>query len=403
MFAPFPMTNPALHATRHFMIPGPATYDVIVVGTGGMGAAAACHLAGRGVRVLGLDRFPVAHDRGSSHGQTRLIRLAYYEHPDYVPLLRRARDLWHDLQREADRPLLGESGLVTAGPATGDVIAGSLASAHAHALPVERLTATAANARWPALRVPEAWDVVHESTAGYLFVEECVRAHAAAATRAGAELRSGVTVHGWRVEHDRAVVETDAGAFTAARLVLCPGPWAAGLLQLPAVPLVVLRKSLFWFAASPGRAADHAPGRLPCFAFDTPAGFFYGFPAVDDRGIKVANHSGGRTVADPLDLDRRVDPDEQRQLERCLGDHLPGVGRTPTHHVACMYTMSPDHHFLLGLHPAHPQVAIAAGFSGHGFKFASVVGEILADLATAGRTRHPIAFLAPDRFARPRP
>ena len=372
--------------------------DVIVIGTGGMGAAAACHLARRGVRVVGLDRFPVAHDRGSSHGQTRLIRLAYYEHPDYVPLLRRAYALWHDLEREAGRPLLVKSGLVMAGPAAGDVILGALASARTHALPVERLTATEATVRWPALRVPEAWDVVYESTAGYLFVEECVRAHATAATRAGAELRSGVTVHGWRVAGDGVVVETDAGAFRAARLVLCPGAWAAGLLQLPAVPLTVLRKSLFWYPAAREHEAEHAAGRLPCFAFDTPAGFFYGFPSLDERGIKVANHSGGRTVTDPLDLDRAVDPDEQRQIERWLGDHLPGVSRTRTDHAACLYTMSPDHHFLLGIHPAHPQVAIAAGFSGHGFKFASVVGEILADLATTGRTSHPIGFLAPDRL-----
>ena len=373
--------------------------DVIVIGTGGMGAAAACHLARRGVRVLGLDRFPVAHDRGSSHGQTRLIRLAYYEHPDYVPLLRRAYALWHDLEREAGRPLLVESGLVMAGPAAGEVITGALASARTHALPVEQLTATEATARWPALRVPEAWHVVYESTAGYLFVEECVRAHAAAATRAGAELRSGVTVHGWRVAEDGVIVETDAGTFTAARLVLCPGAWAAGLLQLPAVPLTVLRKSLFWYAAARGREAEHAAGRLPSFAFDTAAGFFYGFPALDGRGIKVANHSGGRTVADPIDLDRAVDPEERRQIERWLDDHLPGVNHPLTDHAACLYTMSPDHHFLLGLHPEHPQVALAAGFSGHGFKFASVVGEILADLATTGRTSHPIGFLSPGRFA----
>jgi sarcosine oxidase len=385
------------------IIQGQHVSDVIVIGTGGMGAAAACHLASRGIRVLGLDRFPVAHDRGSSHGQTRLIRLAYYEHPDYVPLLRRAYALWHDREREAGRPLLVESGLVMAGPRAGDVITGALASARTHDLPVERLTAAEATARWPVLRVPEAWDVVYESTAGYLFVEECVRAHAAAATRAGAEFRSGVTVHGWHVAGDGVVVETDAGAFRAARLVLCPGSWAAGLLQLPAVPLTVLRKSLFWYPAAREHEAEHAAGRLPCFAFDTPAGFFYGFPALDERGIKVANHSGGRTVADPLDLDRAVDPEEQRQIERWLGDHLPGVGRTPADHAACLYTMSPDHHFVLGLHPAHPQVAIAAGFSGHGFKFASVVGEILADLATTGRTIHPIGFLAPDRFPKGRP
>jgi sarcosine oxidase len=373
--------------------------DVIVVGTGGMGAAAACHLARRGLRVLGLDRFSPAHDRGSSHGQTRLIRLAYYEHPDYVPLLRRAYALWHDLEREAGRPLLVASGLVMAGPAAGEVITGALVSARTHALPVEQLTATEATARWPALRVPEAWDVVYESTAGYLFVEECVRAHAAAATRAGAELRSGVTVHGWRVAEDGVVVETDAGAFTAARLVLCPGPWAAGLLHLPHVPLTVLRKSLFWYAPSRADLPRHVAPALPCFACDTPAGFCYGFPALDDRGVKVAVHSGGATVADPLIVDRSIDTGERHAIETFLDGHLPRLGRRLTAHATGLYTMSPDHHFLLGLHPQHPQVALAAGFSGHGFKFASVVGELLADLTTTGRTPHPIDFLSPGRFA----
>jgi monomeric sarcosine oxidase len=376
-------------------------HDVIVIGTGGMGTAAACHLARRGARVLGLDRFPPGHDRGSSHGQTRLIRTAYYEHPDYVPLLQRARRLWRDIEREAGRPLLVETGLVMAGPASGDVIAGSLAAARLHGLPVERLTAQAASGRWPALRVPAAWDVVFEASAGYLLVEDCVRAHAAAATRAGADLRSGVTVHGWRAEGRGLVVEADGGPYTADRLVLCPGAWAAGLLQLPAAPLEVLRKSLFWYAPAAADRPLHAPAALPCFAFDTPAGFFYGFPALDDRGVKCANHSGGPVVNDPLAVDRGVDPAEQRQIEDWLADHLPRVGRRLTAHAACLYTMSPDHHFLLGLHPAHPQVAIAAGFSGHGFKFASVVGEVLADLATTGRTPHPIGFLAPNRFAPP--
>jgi sarcosine oxidase len=375
------------------------TFDAIVVGSGGMGSAAACHLARRGVRVLALDRFPLAHDRGSSHGQTRLIRLAYYEHPDYVPLLLRARDLWLDLEADVGRTLLNESGLLAAGPATGTVVAGTLASARAHSLPVEPLSARAAVARWPAFRMPDDWQAVFEARAGHLAVEDCVRAHAEMATRAGATLRHGVTVHGWQIEDGRALVRTDAGDFTAGRLVLCPGPWAAGLLRLPRPPLVVLRKSLFWYALPHATASPYAAGRLPCFAFDTPAGFFYGFPAVDARGLKVAEHTGGRPVTAADDVDRGIDPHERQRIEGWLGDHLPGVGTRLEGHAACLYTMTPDHHFLLGLHPDHPQVALAAGLSGHGFKFASVVGEILADLATTGRTLHPIGFLSPTRFA----
>ncbi|MFM7107476.1 MAG: N-methyl-L-tryptophan oxidase [Planctomycetaceae bacterium] len=372
-------------------------FDVVVVGTGGMGAAAASHLARLNVRVLGLDRFPVAHDRGSSHGQTRLIRLAYYEHPDYVPLLRRAYDLWRDLEHEAGRTLLVESGLVMAGPPGCDLVAGAERSAGLHGLDLERLAPAEARRRWPAFTMPDDWEAVHEARGGYLSVEECVRAHADAALRAGAELRHGVTVRGWRADGGSLVVDTDRGPVAAGRLVLCPGAWAADLLRLPAIRLRVLRKSLFWYEPAPAGRAAHAAGTLPCFAFDAPGGFFYGFPAIDGRGVKVAEHTGGRDVADPLTVDRGIDDAERRAIESFLGAHLPGACGRLSDHVACLYTMSPDSHFVLGLHPDEPRVAIAAGFSGHGFKFASVVGEVLAHLLLDGRSRHPIGFLSPDR------
>lgn len=367
--------------------------DVIVVGTGGMGAAAAWHLARRGARVLGLDRFPIAHDRGSSHGQTRLIRMAYYEHPDYVPLLRLAYERWRELERETARRLLVESGLLMVGPPAGDLIAGCLRSAAMHGVPIEPLTVAEARGRWPAFQMPDDWAAVHEPRGGYLFVEDCVAAHAAAAVRAGADLRSGVTVHDWRVTGKDVAVHTDAGVFTARRLVLCPGPWAGGLLHLPTAPLTVLRKSLFWHTA--GTAVAAMP--LPCFAFDTPSGFYYGFPPLDGRGFKVAEHTGGVPVADPLDVDRSLDRAEQERVGRFLAVHLPMTGGAWSDHATCLYTMSADGHFLLGLHPRHPAVSLAAGFSGHGFKFASAVGTILADLAIDGTTAAPIGFLAPDR------
>ncbi|MFM9057792.1 MAG: N-methyl-L-tryptophan oxidase [Planctomycetaceae bacterium] len=372
-------------------------FDVVVAGTGGMGAAAALHLARRGVSVLGLDRFPVAHDRGSSHGQTRLIRLAYYEHPDYVPLLRRAYQLWHELERGSGAPLLTESGVVMAGPCGCDLVAGAELAARTHGLDLERIALADVRRRWPALSIPDEWRVVHEACGGYLFVEACVRAHAEAAVRAGAELRHGVEVRGWRAEGDSLVVETDRGAVAAGRLVLCPGAWASDLVRLPSLALRVQRKSLFWHEPLAAHRAAHAAGVLPCFAFDTPAGFFYGFPALDERGVKVAEHTGGREVADPLRVDRGIEAAERAAVEHFLRAHLPGACGRLTDHATCLYTMSPDSHFVLGLHPEEPRVAIAAGFSGHGFKFASVMGEVLADLALDGRTRHPIGFLAPER------
>jgi sarcosine oxidase len=374
------------------------TFDVIVVGAGGMGTAAAWQLARRGARVLALDRFPPGHDRGSSHGQTRLIRQAYYEHPDYVPLLLEAYEAWRDLEAACGRRLLVESGLVMAGPETGAVVPGALQSARIHGLTVETLTAGEAAARWPALRIPPEFRVVFEPRGGYLLVDDCVRAQAEQARAHGADLRAGITVHGWRTVGDDVVVETDGGRFAAARLVLCPGAWATDLLQMPQVPLVVLRKSLFWYGPPAAAGTCFDAGTLPCFAFDTEAGFFYGFPRLDDRGVKLAEHTGGQAVADPLAVDRGVDPAEQDHIEQVITTHLPALGRDRCGHATCLYTMSPDAHFLLGPHSEHPQVAIAAGFSGHGFKFASVVGGILADLALTGATSAPIGFLAPTRF-----
>jgi sarcosine oxidase len=375
-----------------------ARFDVIVVGLGGIGSAAAFHLADRGARVLGLDRFPIAHDRGSSHGQTRLIRRAYFEHPDYVPLLDRAYALWRDLEARTGRRLLVESGLMLAGPPESDVLAGAIHAAEKHGIPIDRLSAAEACRRWPQFTVPEEWAAVHEPQAGYLFVEECVAAHAAAAEAAGATLQTATDVRAWRIEGDGIAVVTDQGEIAADRLVLAPGPWAPGLLDLAAIPLVVLRKSLFWYRPPPARAAEFAAGSLPCFAFARPDGFFYGFPMLDDRGVKIAEHTGGTVVADPLAVDRSIEPREQQTLDAVITAHLPRLGTAVADHAACLYTMSPDHHFIVGLHPDHDRIAIAAGFSGHGFKFASVMGEALADFVLTGTTPLPLGFLSPTRF-----
>ncbi len=373
-------------------------FDVIVVGLGGIGSAASFHLAARGCRVLGLDRFPIAHDHGSSHGQTRLIRLAYFEHPDYVPLLRRAFDLWRGLEARTGRQLLVESGLMMAGPPNSDVIRGAIASADTHGLALDRLSPPEVCRRWPQFVIPESWTAVHESRAGYLFVEACVAAHAASATAAGATLETGVGVTGWRSDGGGVVVTTDRGDVAADRLVLAPGPWAESLLRLPAARLTVLRKSLFWYRPPASHAHAFAAGALPCFAFAAPRGFFYGFPSLDDRGVKIAEHSGGRVVADPLAVDRTLDMAERERLDAVIAAHLPTLGTAVADHATCLYTMSPDHHFLVGLHPDHDRVTIAAGFSGHGFKFASVIGEALADLALTGTTPLPLGFLSPGRF-----
>lgn len=372
-------------------------YDAIVIGTGGVGSAALMHLALRGAKVLGLDRFPPAHDRGSSHGQTRIIRQAYFEHVDYVPLLLRAYALWEELEQRVGEQLYFPVGLVEAGPESGVVVAGVLAAAARHNLPIERLTPGEVHARWPGLSVPDDFAAVFEPRAGYLLVEACVRAHLSAAEGAGAELRTGIAVQSWQPDGSGVAVQTDAGRFSADRLVIAAGAWAGDLVSQLGVRLTVRRKPLFWYEADPRRYGP--PASFPTFFYELPGGTFYGFPQIDEHGLKVAEHSGGNAVTDPLTVDRAVHAADQQRVEAFLTQHLPGVSRRLTGHAVCLYTMSPDEHFIVDRHPDFPQVSFAAGLSGHGFKFTTVLGEALAGLSLDGRTNAPIGFLTLRRFA----
>lgn len=372
-------------------------YDAIVIGTGGVGSAALFHLARRGLRVLGLDRFPPGHDRGSSHGQTRIIRQAYFEHPDYVPLLKRAYELWSDLEQRTGRHLYYEVGLLEVGPPDGELIRGVLHAAAVHDLPVERIAPAEFARRFPGFVLPPGHAAVFEQNAGYLLVEECVLAHLEAARQCGAEHRTGESITDWHEDDGHFVVQTTGGEYRAARLVLAGGAWASRLLPNLGVPLRVLRKHLHWYDADP-QIFHHESG-CTTFLFETPDhSYFYGFPAIDDRGLKVAEHSGGEVLDDPLQLDRSPDPADRQRVEQFLATYLPAVSHRPLHHDVCLYTMSPDTHFLVDHVPGHPRAAFAAGLSGHGFKFTSVLGEILADLIHSGQSPLPIEFLGLTRI-----
>jgi sarcosine oxidase len=376
-------------------------HDVIVLGTGGVGSAAMYHLARRGVRVLGLDRFAGGHDRGSSHGDTRIIRLAYYEHPDYVPLLRRAYTLWRDLEHFVEESLYDEVGLLEIGPPDGELIPGVLRSAALHGLDLETLDPDDVGRRFPGFRVPSGHQAVFERQAGYLRVERCVLAHLKAATALGAEHRTGVDVLGWRDASDHVVVDTSAGPVTARRLVITPGAWAtpilAGADATWPVTFQVLLKHLHWFQP---RTRDYLPtGTGPTFFYELPWGMFYGFPEVDAWGVKLANHAGGQVIDDPLTAARTLDPDDLRLVERFIGEFMPGMTLTHRRHAACFYTMTPDSHFVIDRHPRSDRVVFAAGLSGHGFKFASVLGEILATWSLDGGPSIPVDFLGLVRFS----
>jgi sarcosine oxidase len=367
------------------------TYDVIVLGTGGVGSAALYHLARRGAKVLGLDRFPPAHDRGSSHGRTRIIRQAYYEHADYVPLTLRAYELWGELQRRCGEQLLHEVGLLQIGPADGHVISGVRESARRHQLRVEELAANEVAARWGGFRVPAGMCGLFEPRAGYLRVEACVAAHLVEARRLGAELRTDEPAMAWQADGSGAWVTTPRGSYLAKALAIAAGTWSGQLLADLDVRLEVRRKHQYWFACDD--RVYWAETGCPAYLYELPQGIFYGFPRLDEWGVKVARHTGGDAVADPLHVNREIDPEDQRLVEDFVVAHLPGVECRLLHHSVCMYTMTPDEHFLVDRHPRHPQVAFVAGLSGHGFKFSCVLGEALADLATEGRTELPVSFL----------
>lgn len=379
--------------------------DVIVAGLGAMGSAAAAHLAARGQRVLGLEQYQPAHDQGSSHGHSRVIRLAYFEHPSYVPLLRRAYALWKDLERETGRDLLTVTGGLMVGRPDSEVVRGTLESARQHDLPHEVLDAASIQRRFPPFTPASHLVGVFEPQAGVLRPEACVEAHLAVAATHGADLRFGERVTGWTAPPggDGVEVQTDRGAYAASRLVLAPGAWAPDLFALPQLPLEVERQVLFWLDPA-GGVAPFAPDRFPVYVWDHGAGVqVYGFPAQDGppEGVKVAFFRTGRgTRCTPQTIDRHVHPDEVTMMREAIAEVIPSLARGDLRAATtCMYTLTPDHHFVMGPHPRHPQVVLASPCSGHGFKFATVVGEILADLAIDGATAHPIALFDPLRFA----
>jgi sarcosine oxidase len=374
------------------------TYDVIVLGLGGMGTAAACELARRGRRVLGIEQFEVGHQRGSSHGQTRIIRKAYYEHPDYVPLLRRAYERWYDLEQQSGERMLLECGVLSLGSANSDVVAGVLRSATEHELPIEELGQAELARRFPQFRCDDDWRGVLEREAGLLFIERCVTAHAGEARRHGAELHEREEVLGWRADDRHVEVVTKRDRYAAERLIVAAGAWATRLLDGIGVPLSVMRQVAMWFDVS--QPEDFRRDRFPCYCADTPAGFFYGFPMLDLRGTKVARHYGATELSDPSAVDWETCADDEPPVREFLQSHLPGIDGEVTGASVCMYTVTPDRHFVIDLHPGHANVAVAAGFSGHGFKFASVVGEILADLCEHGATTAPIEMFRARRFGR---
>lgn len=351
------------------------TFSVIVAGLGAMGSAVAFHLARRGVRVIGLDRFAPPHPFGSSHGESRIIREAYFEHPAYVPLVQRAYRLWQELEVLTGESLLRITGGVLLGAPESKIITGALRSAQSHGLAHEVLTASEVRKRFPALQPPETFIAVYEPRAGVLRPEACVAAHLRMAARYGTVLHFEEPVREWRAGEDGVEVITERGRYSADRMVWCLGAWLPA--WLPAAPLWVERQVMFWFR--PARDAENfAPGRCPIYIVEfAPERSFYGFPDLG-AGVKVARHHGGEPCA-PETVRRVVGEEEVEAMRGLLPRFLPGLSGPLMRTEVCLYTNTPDGHFLLDRHPEHPQVFVVSPCSGHGFKFSSAIGELVAE------------------------
>jgi sarcosine oxidase len=377
-----------------------SAFDVIVVGLGAMGSSTAYHLAKRGAKVLGLEAFTPAHEKGSSHGESRIIRQAYFEDPAYVPLVLRAYELWDQLEAESSEDLLNITGGVAIGPLQGGLITGCLKSAERYGLEHDLFDANEMKRRFPQFALAEDEVAFYEQKAGYLRPEECIKQHLRLASKRGADLRFEEPVLSWTASEsgDGVSIVTEKEIYQAKSLVISVGPWTNEFVTSLPVSLTVSRRVMFWFNPTTDHSAFDERV-FPIFIWEPEQGpLFYGFPRTNVAGDpKVAIHSGDEDCT-PSTIDRSIHSRDIAAIRSALKLRIPALNGKVSHAATCMYTMTPDKHFIIDAHPRHPQVSIAAGFSGHGFKFSSVVGEILSDLAMTKNTSRDIALFSGSRF-----
>ncbi|MCJ7465347.1 MAG: N-methyl-L-tryptophan oxidase [Maribacter sp.] len=378
-------------------------YDVIVMGVGSMGAATCHALAERGVKVLGLEQFTIAHENGSHAGRTRMVRKAYFEHPDYVPLLNKAYDLWGELEQKTGQTIFHKTGLLYLGPKKDELLEGVKYSAKKYGIPLTKLSTTECQARYPAFRVPTNYEVLFEPDSGYVVPEQVVRLYADLAKQAGATLLENQRVAKWTTTGAGVTVTTQNATYVAKKLICTAGAFTPALLPDLPYTLVPRRQITSWFA--PKRPALFTGKKFPCFLYVVPdrPGAFYGFPlvAINDTasplGVKVGYHEPGEAI-DPYALHEFEEDTEAQPITDFMRRFLPEGYGSLLATKPCLYTYSDDGHFIVENSKTHPNVSVACGFSGHGFKFVPLIGEILADLCLSGTTDHPIGFLGSERF-----
>lgn len=380
-------------------------WDVAVIGLGSTGAAALYHLACRGLRVIGLEQATPGHEGGSSHGESRIIRTAYFEHPSYVALVRAAFAGWRTLEAASGQSLIIPTGILEIGRPGSDLVAGTMASIDLHHLPHERLTGRQASERFPAFTLPDDWDGVFQPDAGILSADLAIRLHMEGAEAAGAEVRQGTKVRA--IEPGSASVRLvldDGAVIEAGAVIAAAGAWIGELVPALRASLTISRQAICWFA--PRRPELTGPDRFPVFLLDAdadpvtgaPADVLYGFPDFG-TGVKAASHLLGRSL-DRADHARQdAGEADARRIQLAIERLIPAAAGPVRQLKTCLYTSTPDADFIVDHHPDDPRIILASACSGHGFKFAPVLGEIVADLATKGLTNHDISRFTLSRLS----
>lgn len=371
-------------------------FDAIVIGVGGMGSAAVFELARRGLRVLGLERHDIPHELGSSHGVNRIIRLAYFEHPSYVPLLRRAYALWRELETACGEQLLFITGSIDAGEPGSRTVSGSLQSCAQHDLDHELLDADALRRRFPGYQLSRSMQAVFQPEGGFVLCERAIVNYVEAARARGAEVHSREAVVGWDLTGAGVEVKTDAASYRARRLVVTAGPWIATLIPALSAFARPERQVLLW--SEPRHPEYFQLGAFPVFNLDSPEGHFYGFPVFGTAGFKIGRYHHRYQNVDPDRMDRDCHDEDEAVIRDGIRRYFPDADGPTVAMKTCLFTNSPDEHFIIDRVADAANVAIAAGFSGHGFKFCSVVGEMLAELVTDGETRLDRTLFRLSRF-----
>lgn len=379
-------------------------YDVIVLGVGSMGSAACYYLAKRGYKVLGLEQFDISHEFGSHTGQSRIIRKAYFEHSDYVPLMERAYKNWRIFEKEVGEQLYYKTGLLYAGNPTNEIIKGVKLSASLFGIEVEQLKAADALNRFPQFSFPKSFEILFEPDAGFLPPERSIRLYASEATKQGATIQAKETVIEWKKNGNGLSVRTNKNIYQCGKLIITAGAWAGKMIPGLSNKIKITRQFIAWI--KPKNDEQFALNKFPCWMIgdDDKHGCYYGFPLLDTKkfgepsGLKLAHHFPMQ-ITDPDYVNRETTEADLENVKYCLNKYLPGIFDGVLSTKICLYANSPDENFIIDKLPGYEEcVSIACGFSGHGFKFASVVGEILADLAIEGKTGHPIGFLNANRF-----